>query len=104
MTTRETLSGPIVVGVDNSPEARAAAAYAAELAAGTPARTLLLAHAYRAPTGYLDVAGRGMIGELERAAKSWSTSWRRAAPDVLGHNRDRPGRRKAGAVPQQSRH
>ena len=30
---------------------------------------LLLAHAYRAPTGFLDVAGRGMVGELERAAK-----------------------------------
>ena len=24
---------------------------------------------YRAPTGFLDVAGRGMVGELERAAK-----------------------------------
>ena len=69
MMTREAVSGPIVVGVDDSPEARAAAAYAAELAADTPARTLLLAHAYRAPTGFLDVAGRGMIGELERAAR-----------------------------------
>ena len=69
MTLREAVSGPIVVGVDDSPEARAAGTYGAELAASRPGGELLLAHAYRAPTGFLDVAGRGMVGELERAAK-----------------------------------
>lgn len=65
----QTATGLIVVGVDDSPEARAAAAYAAQAGVGTSGATVLLAHAYRAPTGFLDVAGQGMVGELEAAAR-----------------------------------
>lgn len=46
MTARETTTGQILVGIDGSPEARAAAAYAAQLATSTPGGTLVLAHAY----------------------------------------------------------
>ena len=69
MTANETTTGPILVGVDGSPEARAAAAYAAQRAAGTSGGALLLAHAYWTPSNPLDVAGTGMIGQLQRTAK-----------------------------------
>ena len=68
MAEEQATSRPILVGVNNSPEARAAATYAAELA--DPCGGLLLAHAYWTPKGPLDVAGRSMIGELETAARS----------------------------------
>jgi len=64
----ETPAGPILVGVDDSPEARTAAAYAAGLA-GSSGRTLLLAHAYPKPKGPMDLAGRGIVGHLEAAAR-----------------------------------
>lgn len=68
MTTNVTMTGPIVVGVDGSPEARAAADCAARLAAGRSGGALLLAHAYWTPRNPFDIAGTGMIGQLQRTA------------------------------------
>ncbi|HEY5786822.1 MAG TPA: universal stress protein [Microlunatus sp.] len=63
-----TRTGPILVGVDDSPEARAAAIYAAGLA-DSVGRTLLLAHAHSKPYGSMDLAGQGMTAQLEAAAR-----------------------------------
>ena len=60
-------AGPIVVGVDGSPEGRAAANYAAGLAA-TSGGGLLLAHAYWKTSGPMDLAGEGVSGQLVAAA------------------------------------
>jgi nucleotide-binding universal stress UspA family protein len=68
MTANATTTGPILVGVDGSPEARAAAAYAALRAAGTSGVVVLLAHAYWTPSNPFDIAGAGMIGQLQRKA------------------------------------
>lgn len=68
MAGHEPPTGPILVGINDTPEARAAAAYAARSAADTPGQTVLLAHAYWVPTNFLDVAGKSMIGQLETKA------------------------------------